>query len=247
MAMQKLERLMQIIGYQFKNPTLLKQALTHRSIGPLHNERLELLGDAVLGMIITTALFKRYPNASEGELSHRRATLVCEKSLVALAEQLSIGRYIRLGVSELGQRNRNRPALLADTVEAIIGAIYQDADWLTCNTCILNWYQELLETVEYVKVKKDPKTALQEYLQGNGHATPHYYVVSQVGDAHDSVFTVNCKLPATVSIETRLGTGVGKNRRAAEQEAAAKLLLLLGEKSYTEYINHDNNEQLVTP
>lgn len=227
-----LQKLSQQLGYTFKDAQLLKQALTHRSAQKIHNERLEFLGDAILGMIITTALFQRNPTASEGELSYMRAALVCEKTLAELGQAFQLKNYIRVGASELGQY-RKRPALLADTLEALIGAIYLDGGWTPCETCVLSWYKELLDQVKYIAPSKDPKTTLQEYLQANGRELPRYSLMSQTGRSHEPIFTIACKLPDR--IEFPLVKGIGKNRREAEQQAATKVLTLLQERDDTNY------------
>jgi ribonuclease III len=234
-----LQRLTQSLGYQFKNIPLLQQALTHRSCPGVHNERLEFLGDAVLGAVIASALFKRHPNASEGMLSAMRSTLVCEQTLVILAQTLQLGDSISVGASELGQV-QTRPSLLADTLEALIGAIYLEAGWEHCEACVLNWYQPYLNQVQYVAPIKDAKTALQEHLQARGQQLPCYKLVDKTGKSHEPVFTIQCRLPDPSSIPST--HGVGNNRRAAEQHAAAKLLAFLqqqdDEQSVSEQHNH---------
>jgi ribonuclease-3 len=222
-----LQKLSRALGYTFRNIQLLEQALTHRSLKFTHNERLEFLGDSVLGLVITAALFKRHPNAAEGELSTMRASLVCEQTLVVLANQFQLADYIRVGASELGYQTKRRPALLADALEAIIGAIYLDGEWIECENCILSWYKNHLDQVQYIAPTKDAKTALQEYLQARGRALPRYELVSQTGTSHEPTFTIACQLPDIVGFSSTPCTGVGRNRREAEQQAATKTLALL--------------------
>jgi ribonuclease-3 len=236
MAIPALHSLSQALGYTFKNTRLLEQALTHRSLKAKHNERLEFLGDAVLGMIITAALFQRNPTASEGELSYMRAALVCEQALVSIAQKFQLADYIRVGPSELGQYKK-RPALLADVLEALIGAIYLDAEWSSCEVCILGWYECDLDRVKYVRLVKDSKTVLQEYLQARGLLLPSYQLINQTGSLHEPIFTIVCKLPNMMSVPETACIGMGKNRRAAEQQAAAKVLTLLQHHDHAGHVS----------
>jgi ribonuclease III len=217
------------IGYRFLNEALLTQALTHRSSHTQrHNERLEFLGDSVLSAIISTALFYRYPDATEGELSQARASLVCEETLAKIAKNFQLERYLYLGSGELKSGGGKRPALLADALEAVIGAIYLDAGLKTCKTCILNWYQIYLDTLPQNPHYKDPKSLLQEYLQAQKRPLPHYKCLKQAGAPHAPVFQITCQLldvPSTHPLNKVVG--VGTSRRKAEQAAANKLLDLL--------------------
>jgi ribonuclease-3 len=232
MTKPKLEDLTQILGYRFKNLYLLKIALTHRSANKEHNERLEFLGDAVLGLVIAHALFQAHPQATEGELSHTRAHLVCETSLAQLAQALQIGKYLRLGSGEMKQSGERRPTILADAMEAVIGAIYLDGGLSPCETCILNWYAKDLEQLTTMIPHKDPKTRLQEYLQANKHPLPHYRLVRQMGSAHQPEFEIRCELPDYFNLPNHLCIAIAKNRRQAEQQAAAQVFDYLQKFSF---------------
>lgn len=213
------------LGYRFADPTLLRNALTHRSAGGLNNERLEFLGDAVLGLVIAEALYKRYPDASEGELSRLRASLVRKQTLAELARDLCIGDCLRLGSGELKSGGFRRDSILADALEAIFGAVYLDSGFAACAGLIIHLYAERLERLPVRPLAvKDPKTRLQELLQGRRLELPEYRVVSVHGDAHEQVFEVECRAPSVG--ETTLG--YGSSRRRAEQQAAQQMLALLG-------------------
>lgn len=241
MVTRSLQRLSQTLGYTFRNTGLLEQALTHRSLQTVHNERLEFLGDAVLGMIIAVALFRRHPTASEGELSTMRAALVCEPMLVTLAQEFQLVDYVRVGASELGQYKK-RPALLADALEAVIGAIYLDGAFPSCEVCILRWYKDRLESVKAVMPVKDSKTALQEYLQACRQVLPRYQLINQTGSPHKPMFTVTCELPGRDGFP--LMQGMGKTRREAEQQAATKSLALLQQHDHAKPLSDALNKQL---
>lgn len=219
------------LGYHFLQPQLLIQALSHRSFQPkTHNERLEFLGDAILSAIISSALFQRHPTATEGELSQSRAALVCEATLAQLAQSFEVGRYLRLGSGEIKMGGKHRPALLADTLEAIIGAIYLDTEtWPPVNQCVLTWYANHLDQLTSDCAHyKDPKTRLQEYLQAHKRPLPHYSLMNQSGTAHAPIFQIACQLPDmpdTHLLSTIIGTGT--SRRRAERAAAERLLTQL--------------------
>ena len=213
------------LGYRFADPTLLISALTHRSAGGINNERLEFLGDAVLGLVIAEALFKRYPDASEGELSRLRASLVRKQTLAELARDLCLGDCLRLGSGELKSGGYRRDSILADALEAIFGAVYLDGGFAACAALIMSLYAERLERLPARPLAvKDPKTRLQELLQGRRMELPEYRVVSVHGDAHAQVFEVECR-----SLQLGEATlGYGSSRRRAEQQAAQQMLALLG-------------------
>lgn len=225
-----IDELHQLLGYRFKSDELLQEALTHRSLHAVNNERLEFLGDAVLGLVISTALFLRHPKATEGVLSHTRAALVCEKTLAKLAKRFKLERYLRLGSGERKGRE-TRPSLLADMIEAIIGAIYLEGGLEVCKQCILAWYADDLDHLINTPPKKDAKTALQEYLQARKQPLPRYRLIHQKGTLHEPIFTIACEFPTEHTEGLTLYTGTGKNRRQAEQRAAAQLLAYLQEKA----------------
>ncbi len=204
------------IGHRFHDQQLLKQALTHRSVGHDNNERLEYLGDAILGFVIAEALFERFPTASEGELTRLRASLVKRETLAKLAKHESLGDYILLGSGELKSGGWRRDSILANATEAIFGAIYLDAGIDICRQRIRELYTELLNSVSPAKASKDPKTQLQEYLQARRLPLPGYRIVAESGEAHAREFTVECSVSAVSDpIEAS-----GKSRQAAEQAAA---------------------------
>ncbi|MGT3003745.1 ribonuclease III [Pasteurella multocida] len=223
---QNLERLQRQIGYQFNQPALLKQALTHRSAAVKHNERLEFLGDAILNFTIAEALYHQFPKCNEGELSRMRATLVREPTLASLARQFELGDYLSLGPGELKSGGFRRESILADCVEAIIGAISLDSDLATTTKIVQHWYQAQLKQIQPGDNQKDPKTRLQEYLQGKRLPLPTYNVLEIKGEAHCQTFTVECY----VKNIDRTFMGSGASRRKAEQAAAEKILQELENK-----------------
>ncbi len=210
-----LHALMQELGYRFGDSGLLHTALTHRSHGARNNERLEFLGDSVLNCVISDELYRRHPGLSEGELSRARATLVRQQSLVERAEALRIGELMVLGEGELRSGGQHRPSILGDALEAVIGAVYLDGGFEAARAVVRTVFQPVLET-HPASLGKDPKTRLQEFLQGRRMALPQYSIVSTEGEAHRQRFKVACSIPG-LSICT---VGEGLNRRAAEQKAA---------------------------
>ncbi|TYB12090.1 ribonuclease III [Aggregatibacter actinomycetemcomitans] len=220
MKENQLERLQRQINYRFQNIELLKQALTHRSAGHQHNERLEFLGDAILNLTIGEALFHQFPKCNEGELSRMRATLVREPTLALLARDFKLGDYILLGQGELKSGGFRRESILADCVEAIIGAISLDSNLTNATQIVCQWYQNLLKEIKPGDNQKDAKTRLQEYLQGNRLPLPTYNIVNIQGEAHNQLFIVEC------SIQNSDRTFIGKDssRRKAEQAAAEQIL-----------------------
>ena len=219
----KLSRLEQKLGYPFQNKDLLVRAITHRSAGSRHNERLEFLGDSILSLVIAEVLYHRFPNVSEGDMSRMRATLVREKTLAELAREFALGDYLILGPGELKSGGFRRESILADTVEALIGGVFLDSDIQTVEKLILNWYQTRLDEISPGDKQKDPKTRLQEYLQGRHLPLPSYLVVQVRGEAHDQEFTIHCQ----VSGLSEPVVGTGSSRRKAEQAAAEQALKML--------------------
>ena len=216
----KLKRLERKIGHTFVDEDLLKRAITHRSAGSRHNERLEFLGDSILSLVIAEALFHRFPDVSEGDMSRMRATLVREKTLAELAREFDLGEYLILGPGELKSGGFRRESILADTVEALIGAIFLDVGIEQSRTLLLQWYASRLDEIRPGADQKDPKTRLQELLQGKRKPLPSYAVVKVKGEAHNQEFTVQCEIEG-VDVTV---VGVGSSRRKAEQAAAEKAL-----------------------
>lgn len=217
---QGLERLQERLGYRFKTETLLVQALTHRSHGKLHNERLEFLGDSVLNCAVASMLYARFGRFDEGDLSRLRSNLVKQQALFEIGQTLALSDSLVLGEGERRSGGLRRPSILADTVEAIVGAIFLDSDFAQAATVIEKLYEPVLKSVDPKTLGKDAKTLLQEYLQGRRIPLPVYEVVATHGAAHSQVFEVECSIP---KLSVRV-SGTGGSRRAAEQ-AAAKLAL----------------------
>lgn len=211
------------LGYHFKDTGLLRTALTHRSAASRNNERMEFLGDAVLGYLISSELYQRFPTATEGALSRLRAGLVKGDTLADIATQLQFGDYLILGSGELKSGGFRRRSILSDAFEAVIGAIYLDSDIDTVRQRILPFFKPRLDQCDPAAVKKDAKTRLQEYLQSRGHTLPEYSVRSISGEAHKQTFEVECRL-TELDLVTN---GQGSSRRKAEQQAAKKALELL--------------------
>lgn len=204
------------IGHEFASPELLELAVTHRSYGGKNNERLEFLGDSIVNFVIAEALFQRFPEAREGQLSRLRARLVKGQTLAELAREMEVGDCLRLGSGEMKSGGQRRDSILADAVEAVIGAIYLDAGMQAARARVLTWFAGRLEAISLKDTQKDPKTRLQEFLQSRQAALPHYEVVSIEGEAHAQTFTVVCQ----VALLSDLTRGVGPSRRHAEQQAA---------------------------
>lgn len=207
---------MRKLGYEFSDASLLELALTHRSCGKRNNERLEFLGDSILNFVIAEDLYARFPQAREGELSRLRAGQVKGETLAEIARELGFGDYLRLGSGELKSGGFRRDSILADSVEAVIGAIYLDSDMDTVRGFILRWYSERLEKINLKKSQKDSKTRLQEFLQSRRIALPKYELVKVEGEAHDQTFYILCH----VEMLEAPTNGTGSSRRQAEQEAA---------------------------
>ncbi|UVK78217.1 MAG: RNase III [Sodalis sp. Fse] len=218
-----INRLQKKLGYNFYQHELLLQALTHRSASSKHNERLEFLGDSILSYVIANALYQRFPYVDEGDMSRMRATLVRRNTLVKMAREFNLGKYLCLGPGELKSGGFFRESILADTVEALVGGIFLDSDIQIVEKIILNWYHSRLDEISPGDKQKDPKTRLQEYLQGRHLPLPYYLVVKVCGEAHDQEFTIHCQvsgLPDPV-------VGNGSSRRKAEQAAASQMLKML--------------------
>jgi ribonuclease III len=206
------------LDHAFRRPELLRQALTHRSSGVPHNERLEFVGDAVLNCVIALELYERFPQIPEGELSRTRASLVNRDTLAQLARQLDLGSAIRLGEGESRSGGGDRTSILADALEAVFGAVFLDAGFDAARAIIARTYSDLLRNADPAMLGKDPKTRLQEWLQARRLPVPEYTVAETSGDAHAQQFAVDCRIPA-LAVSTR---GSGMSRRAAEQDAAAQ-------------------------
>jgi ribonuclease-3 len=211
------------LGHAFASPELARQALTHRSFGTPHNERLEFLGDSLLNCAVATVLYERFPALPEGDLSRLRAALVNQSSLSQIAQGLGLGERLRLGEGELKSGGFRRPSILADALEALLGAVYLDAGFDALRSIVGRVFADRLERAEKAPVDKDPKTELQEHLQGRRLQLPRYAVTKTEGEAHDQLFTVECR----VDDLALSATGTGASRRAAEQAAAAGVLARL--------------------
>ena len=208
------------IGHDFADPALLAQALTHRSAGSPHNERLEFLGDGVVNLLAAEALYLRWPRADEGVLTRARAELVREASLAAIARRLELGERLTLGPGELKSGGFRRDSILADALEAVVAAIYLDAGYEACRRIVLPWFEEALAALPVGRPEKDAKTRLQEWLQARQRPLPAYELVSEEGEDHAKVFLARCTLSEPpVSAEGR-----GTSRRLADQAAAAAAL-----------------------
>ncbi len=215
-----LELLQNRLGHTFKDVALLQQALTHRSHSGLHNERLEFLGDSILNCVVATILYERYRKIDEGDLSRLRANLVKQQSLYEIAQRMELSQFLRLGEGELKSGGFRRPSILADTLEALLGAIFLDAGFNVAQDVIRAFYIPILDTVDPQTLGKDAKTLLQEHLQSKKIALPQYNVVATHGAAHSQEFEIECLVPK-LDIQVY---GRGRSRRAGEQ-AAAKLAL----------------------
>ena len=213
------------IGHEFSRQDLLTQALTHRSAGAPHNERLEFLGDALVNLIVAESLYQHWPQADEGALTRARAELVRESALAPIARQLDLGAKLILGPGEMKSGGHRRDSILADALEALVAAIYLDAGFETCRAVVLPWFQSAMEALPPPhKVGKDAKTRLQEWLQGKQKPLPVYALLSESGDDHAKTFRITCTLQQPVLVTE----GEGGSRRAAEQMAAEAALQALG-------------------
>ncbi len=212
------------IGYAFDNVDLLSQALTHRSYGPLHNERLEFLGDSILGMIIAKELFDDFPNCPEGDLTRMRSSLVRETTLAQLAREYGIGDVLRLGPGEIKNGGTRRESLIADAVESIIGAMFIDSkqDFPRVRKVVLHWFESRLKTIKPDVNQKDPKSTLQEYLQSLHLSLPIYRIEAISGPENRQTFDISVEIE--VDNSRKSFRGKGSSRRRAEQEAASQAL-----------------------
>lgn len=218
-----LATLQQRLQHQFTDASLLKRALTHRSFSSDHNERLEFLGDSVLGVVVADMLYRRLQNLPEGDLSRVRANLVKQDTLHQLAVSLGLSDVILLGEGEMRSGGQKRPSILADALEAVIGAVYLDANFAAAQALVQRLYQAVQINPEMEAIGKDPKTELQEWLQGRRMKLPSYRVVATLGAAHKQSFDVECEIPEL----NRAERGIGGSRRAAEQAAATAMLQIL--------------------
>jgi ribonuclease-3 len=214
------QRLSRQLGHAFADPQLLDDALTHRSAQARHNERLEFLGDAVLGFLVAEALWRRFPQATEGELSRLRARLVNRESLAGVAQALDLGQYLRLGAGELRSGGHARESILADAVEAVLAALYLDGGLEVARGVVDQLLGKRIAALSPADQGKDPKTRLQEWLQARRLALPVYEVLETSGEDHAQTFVVRCAVEAL----GRSSTAAGPNRRKAEQLAAERLL-----------------------
>ena len=211
------------IDYRFKDPQLLREALTHRSLGAGNNERLEFLGDSVLSLVIAMRLYEFRPDAREGDLSRMRARLVRGTTLADVASAMGLGQQIKLGEGELKSGGFRRASILADAFEALLGAIFIDGGFEVCRDVVLQLFDPLIENLPAADDLKDPKTRLQEWLQGHGRALPQYTLVGEEGADHAKKFHVACRL----TDDDTVVEASGSSRRKAEQAAASKILELL--------------------
>jgi ribonuclease-3 len=219
-----LDKLTTSLGYKFKDPALLARALRHRSAGKDNNERLEFLGDAVLGFVVADFLCKQFPAATEGELSRIRAALVQQATLAAIARDLKLGESLILGPGELKTGGGNRDSILADALEALISAIYLDAGMNACRDLVQAWFAPRLAEQEKPDAGKDAKTRLQELMQARKLALPIYEIQEVSGKEHQQVFVVSCR----VALLNAPLSGTGHSRKVAEQNAAEAVLASLG-------------------
>ena len=216
----RVDALQQRTGYRFNDASLLIRALTHRSYGSDHNERLEFLGDAVLSLVISSLLFERFAGSDEGDLTRVRAHLVREDSLHRMALQLGVPDMLRLGEGEARGGGAQRASILADALEALIGATFQEGGFDAARGVVQRLFGEIIETTDLASWSKDAKTELQEWLQARRLAVPAYRISATRGQAHAQTFEVECAV-ATLGLTQ---TGVGRSRRMAEQEAARRML-----------------------
>jgi ribonuclease III len=214
------------LQHRFSDPQLLVRALTHRSFGADHNERLEFLGDSVLNLAVSALLYERLQSLPEGDLTKIRATLVKQEPLHQIALRLGLSDLIRVGEGELRAGGRQRPSILADAMEAVIGAVFLDAGYPGAEALVRRLFQEIDITPAMATAAKDPKTELQEWLQGRHMQLPVYRVAATLGAAHKQTFDVECEVPELGATER----GIGASRRAGEQAAAAAMLMALKAK-----------------
>jgi ribonuclease-3 len=213
---EKTEQLAKKLHYVFSDIKLLRAAMTHRSSGATNNERLEFLGDSILNFVIAAELYARFSRAREGDLTRLRALLVRGETVAEVAREFGIGEYLSLGIGERKSGGHQRESILADALEAIIGAIYLDSNLEVCRACILGWYESRLNALVPGVSQKDAKTRLQEYMQARHLALPEYHVLNMGGDAHNPMFEVECRF----ALLQGPFIGIASTRRKAEQNAA---------------------------
>jgi ribonuclease-3 len=218
-----LAALQERLQHRFNDPKLLQRALTHRSFSSEHNERLEFLGDSVLSLAVSSLLFERLQSLPEGDLTKVRASMVKQEPLHQLALRLGLPDLLKLGEGEVRSNGRQRPSILADTVEALIGAVYLDAGFQAAEALVRRLFQDVEMKPSMAGAAKDPKTELQEWLQGRKMSLPLYRVVATLGAAHKQTFEVECEVVELTLVQR----GIGASRRAGEQAAAAAMLLTL--------------------
>lgn len=223
MRTTNIDRLCRRLDYQFKKPAYLKQALTHCSAGNPNNERFEFLGDSILSLVISHALFEQLPHQNEGQLSRLRAHLVKGETLAKIAQELELGDYLHLGQGELKSGGFRRASILADALEAIFAAVFFDSGFAEAQHVILNLYRTRLDDPDLNNTLKDAKTQLQEYLQSKKIPLPEYTLTGVVGEEHEQIFSVQCEVKSL----KQSTQGQGETRRKAEQIAATQLLLTL--------------------
>lgn len=216
----RLTRLQDAIQYTFKDQKLLEQALTHRSHNAKHNERLEFLGDSVLNFVVASLLYHQFDRINEGDLSRLRANLVKQATLADIAQKLQLADYLRLGEGELKSGGFRRPSILSDALEAVFGAVYLDGGFGAAAQVVSKQYEPILLTIDPVTLGKDPKTLLQEILQGRRLELPVYLVVATHGAAHSQLFDVECRIDKLDIVVQASGS----SRRAAEQAAALQAI-----------------------
>jgi ribonuclease III len=224
-VIKKPELLCKNLGLHFNSPELFIMALTHRSFSARNNERMEFLGDAILGFVIAEQLYQRFPTAAEGELSRLRASLVNQSALAELARKHQMGSYLLLGSGELKSGGFRRDSILSDALEAVIAALYIDQGMAACQQWIIQLFNEKLDNLSLNNWQKDPKTQLQELMQAKKIDLPDYQLISMSGLAHEQTFQVRC----TIALITQSTIGTGISRKKAEQAAAEQMLQLLNE------------------
>lgn len=223
---QDLSPLYRALGHDFTHPDYLTQALTHRSFSRNHYERLEYLGDSILGFVIADKLYQQFPNEPEGVLSQLRMFLVKGKTLTDLATEFDVGSYLILGPGEIKAGGHKRTRILEDVIEAIIGAIYLDAGLEKARSCILQWFEPRLQSLSLDRHTKDAKSKLQERLLQNGHPRPDYELVSIEGSDHEQIFTIVVHIPVfDIHIQAQ-----DRTRKSAEQKGAQQAIALLDQK-----------------
>lgn len=227
MDKKQLQALEKVLDYEFKDKALLELALTHRSFHGNNNERLEFLGDSILNFIVAELLFKKFSDLDEGDLSRLRSQLVKESTLSEIGAAINIGEYLKLGEGELKSAGWRRPSIMADGVEAIIGALFMDGGIDASHLFITKSYQDRINSINPREIHKDPKSILQEFLQSKKIALPFYEIISIKGEAHSQFFKVNCSIS-----ELKLSSeGEGTSRKVAEQMAAQVAMKMLKKNS----------------